>query len=64
MRAVGSGARSIRTLPFVLTTLAFCALFAFVREVHPWTILSIAGWSITGWLAMALVASVLGLFLV
>ncbi len=52
----------MRALPFVLSTLVICALFALAREVHPWTILSIAGWSIAGWIAMALVAAVIGLF--
>ena len=57
------GSPTIRPMPFVLVTLAFCALFALVRELQPWWLLSVAGWSITGWLVMAVFASVLGLFL-
>ena len=51
----------MRALRFVLIVAVLGCLFLVMRSVAPWTILSVATWTLEGWLAMAAVACVIGL---
>ena len=51
----------MRSLRFVFIVAVLGILFVVMRAVAPWTILSVATWTLEGWFAMAAVACVIGL---